>query len=151
VQTVIGRYTARGCSTSPSRPPTGRSARSRWCVTNGSRSRAACARRPKRRGISCRPHSSSAPSARRSRTRTRDSSPAARPRSRSRRPRTSRVSSRAIRFYRLDHKPVRTWSDVLDAVRGTMEGEGAAAQARSIEGRGRARRQGRSRCRSHRR
>ena len=37
------------------------------------------------------------------------------------------------RFYRLDHKPVRTWSDVLDAVGGTMEGEGAAAQARAIE------------------
>jgi regulator of sigma E protease len=37
------------------------------------------------------------------------------------------------RFYRLDHRPVRTWSDVLDAVRGTMEGEGAEAVARPIE------------------
>ncbi len=37
------------------------------------------------------------------------------------------------RFYRLDHQPVRTWSDVLDAVRGTMEGEGAEALARPIE------------------
>ena len=34
------------------------------------------------------------------------------------------------RFYRLDHKPVRTWSDVLDAVRGTMEGEARHRRAR---------------------
>jgi len=36
------------------------------------------------------------------------------------------------RFLRLDGKLVRTWSDVIDGVRSTMDGDGAAATARAM-------------------
>ncbi len=36
------------------------------------------------------------------------------------------------RFLSLDGKPVRAWGDVLDAVKGTMQGEGESADARPI-------------------